>query len=116
MFDYSQTEEANLRLALIEANAERDRAFSERDTLRAALEVARQENDGNNQIESDLLAMQADRASLRASLESLTADNARLLEALETVLRDVPTHQASGTWADMAATIRAALAGKEGGE
>ena len=31
MFDYSQTEEANLRLALIEANNERDEAFRERD-------------------------------------------------------------------------------------
>jgi hypothetical protein len=47
------------------------------------------------------------------SYDSLRAENARLREALETVLRDIPDHQASGTWADMRTTILAAL-GKAG--
>ncbi len=41
MFDYSQSDEANLRLALIQANYEFDKASAERDVLRAENELLR---------------------------------------------------------------------------
>jgi hypothetical protein len=45
--------------------------------------------------------------------DTLRADNKRLRDVLETVLRDIPDHQASGTYADIRNAIRAAL-GKDG--